>query len=239
MVNTASESQPAAEPPRRKVPRTKREPQMIESAIRTFAQHGYHGASMDKIAAGASVTKPMLYAYFDSKEGLLAACIDHAAGGLVEGYENAIDKSLPPDQQLWEGSVAFFSFVEQNREWWTAVYLQAAVAGGEPAVVVERVRAEIIEILTRMISEQATATMAAGVDVLIAPHIEPVARAFVGAAEALAAWWIEHHSAADKETMALRLVSFAWRGFEQLSQSKFWIPPSGIPPGVTDPRGPR
>ena len=54
----------------RGVPRTVREPQILEVAGRVFAARGYHAASMEEIAGQAGVTKPLVYAYFGSKEGL-------------------------------------------------------------------------------------------------------------------------------------------------------------------------
>ena len=57
----------------RGVPRAVREPQILEVAGRIFAARGYHAASMDEIAAAADVTKPLVYAYFGSKEGLYVA----------------------------------------------------------------------------------------------------------------------------------------------------------------------
>ncbi len=47
---------------------------MLRAAAQVFGERGYHRASMDEIAARAGITKPMLYSYFDSKEGLFAAC---------------------------------------------------------------------------------------------------------------------------------------------------------------------
>ena len=51
---------------------------MVEAATRVFARRGYHQSSMDEIAGRARISKPMLYAYFDSKEGLCRACIRQA-----------------------------------------------------------------------------------------------------------------------------------------------------------------
>jgi len=55
---------------RRRVPRAEREDEMLEAAGQAFAAHGYHQASMDAIAHAAGISKPMLYSYFGSKQGL-------------------------------------------------------------------------------------------------------------------------------------------------------------------------
>ena len=53
------------------MPRADRERQMLAVAERVFAERGFRSASMDEIAELVGVTKPMLYAYFGSKDGLV------------------------------------------------------------------------------------------------------------------------------------------------------------------------
>ncbi len=55
---------------RAKVPRAVREPQMLDQALRVFAERGYHDASMAEIAARAGVNQQLIAYYFDGKEGL-------------------------------------------------------------------------------------------------------------------------------------------------------------------------
>ena len=53
-----------------------REPLILDVAGQVFAAAGYERASMDRIAELAGVSKPMVYAYFDSKQGLYVAYIE-------------------------------------------------------------------------------------------------------------------------------------------------------------------
>src|SRR5205823_7998720 len=100
---------------RTKAPRAVREPQMLDAAVAVFAERGYHGASMDEIAAGAGVTKPMVYSYFGSKEDLYLACIDHAGTRLMEAVDEAGREERDPERQLWLRLLAFFRFVGEHR----------------------------------------------------------------------------------------------------------------------------
>lgn len=43
---------------------------IVEVATRMFAEHGFSGTSVRNLAAECGCTKPALYYYFDSKEGL-------------------------------------------------------------------------------------------------------------------------------------------------------------------------
>ena len=56
---------------------------MLEVAGRVFAAHGFHDASMDEIAQDAGISKPMIYNYFGSKEGLYFAYIELAGQRLL------------------------------------------------------------------------------------------------------------------------------------------------------------
>ena len=62
---------------------------MLEAAGQAFAAHGFHDASMDAIAEAAGISKPMLYNYFGSKEGLYAAYIERSGRALMKSMREA------------------------------------------------------------------------------------------------------------------------------------------------------
>ena len=66
------------------MPRSVREQLILGVAGQVFADGGYERASMDRIAELAGVSKPMLYAYFGSKEGLYVAYIERTGRELVQ-----------------------------------------------------------------------------------------------------------------------------------------------------------
>ena len=197
---------------------------MLDAATRCFARSGFGGVSMDEIADEVGVTKPMLYAYFDSKDGLYAACIERTGAPLMAALRTAIDPAASPESQLWSGLLAFFAHVEEHRDEWRAFYLDASTHGGAPAEQVAQMRRELTGTLTALLTRAATA---AGVAADLAPEMEAQARALIGATEALAAWWIEHPSDATRELLALRLMNFAWMGFGDLLDGRFWLPAPG------------
>lgn len=57
------------------VPRADREDQILASAIRLFGTLGYAATSVAAVAEPIGISKPMVYSYFGSKEGLYAACL--------------------------------------------------------------------------------------------------------------------------------------------------------------------
>lgn len=86
----------------KRVPRAIREQQMLDAAIAEFARLGFHDASMDDIAAGANVSKPMVYAYLGAKEDLFVACLHREATRLMQSIADVVDAELGPEEQLWK-----------------------------------------------------------------------------------------------------------------------------------------
>jgi AcrR family transcriptional regulator len=205
---------------RRKVPRAVREREMLAVAERAFADKGFHAASVDAIAEGAGISKPMVYAYFGSKEGLYRACMTAARERLFDTLRREIDQSLAPDQQLWHGLLAFFTFVRDQRGSWSILLGDVTAGAGPFAADGDRVRREagaLIERLLRRVAE------AQGVDPVGMELIEPIARALIGSAEALAAWWADHPDV-PAERVALTLMNLAWSGLGDLVRGERWLP---------------
>ncbi|GAB3069803.1 TetR/AcrR family transcriptional regulator [Nocardioides zeae] len=71
------------------VPRAEREAQILEAALDELGRVGFAAASVAAIARGAGISKPMVYSYFGSKEGLYAACVDHAGSVVADEVERS------------------------------------------------------------------------------------------------------------------------------------------------------
>ncbi len=71
---------------------------LIKSALSLFAHKGFDGVSTMEIVEAANVTKPTMYYYFGSKEGLLQEILSTFYGNLIEGLSKAV--SLPEDIPL-------------------------------------------------------------------------------------------------------------------------------------------
>ena len=72
------------------VPRPEREQQILDAAVAEIGRVGYAGLSLADVAQRAGVSKPLVYTYFHSKDGLYIACVDRAAGVLFDAIESAI-----------------------------------------------------------------------------------------------------------------------------------------------------
>ena len=195
----------------RQVPRAVREQQMLAVAGEVFAQHGFHAASMDEIADRADISKPMLYAYFQSKEGLYSAYMEQTGVDLLAAMDAAVDPSLEPGEQVLASMTAFLGFVDAHRPGWAVLQRElAAGAGGSVAAGVVRVRAAIVRRMAVL--------LAGSLDELLA---DALAHGFVGAGESLAAWWLDHPEASLEE-MAARIMEVGWVGVGGVLEGRRW-----------------
>ncbi len=196
-----------------------RERQILDAAVRVFAAHGYHEASMDEISEAAGISKPMIYTYLGSKDQLFVACIRREAARLIEAIGAAVEEELSPDEQLWRGLRAFFEYVNEHRSSWTVLHRQASSQGaafaGELAEWRSRALSLIAELLTR-----ATTTRQQPVQV---EQMAPFAAALVGAGESMLDWWIDHPEYT-AEGLSMRLMNLVWMGFGDMVEGRRWKP---------------
>jgi AcrR family transcriptional regulator len=191
------------------------------AATRIFGKRGYHAASMEEIATASGITKPMLYAYFNSKEGLLRACMERGERMLEEAVSAAVVHSRSPELRLWHGLLAVFRFFDANPDLFAIAY-----GTGPPSATLaetaQRGRAAMSSLLTDLFFHTA---VDAGVDPDAARETEPMAHALTGATIALLAWSVTRPGE-PRELHALRLMNFAWMGLGNLVEGELWVPPA-------------
>jgi len=64
---------------------------LVQAAMDVFAQHGYHGTTVDDIVAASASSKGAFYHYFPSKQGIFLVLLDQLAGMVEAGVDHAID----------------------------------------------------------------------------------------------------------------------------------------------------
>ena len=182
---------PGTATPGERLARVERERLMLRAAGDAFATQGFHGSSMDDIARAAGITKPMLYRYFGSKEGLYAAYLQTTGHELVDKIRAPETRGEPPEVRLRAGVRAFLNYVKEHRAGWTVLHVETTVpADAEVAHEVAELRGRIIRLLTNLFGDEA------------------FAHAFTGAAESLATWWVNQPNPSIDEASAI-LMSIA------------------------------
>ncbi|MGP4113435.1 TetR/AcrR family transcriptional regulator [Streptomyces sp. 4N509B] len=237
--------------PRRRLPRTVREQEIIDAAVRVFSQRGYRAAVVDEIAEMAGISKPMVYLYLGSKEGLFVACLKREAQRLVAAFREAARDAArtggEPAERLWAGLTAFFRFVAEHRDSWVVLHRQAPEQSERIAAELAEVRRSVMAEVAGLVGEGIDAGTAGGTgggtagDVAggtgggeeAAARLGPddadfVAHTLVGAADALTDW-MERHPDESPERVTLRLMNVVWIGMRNVLAGEIWTPPSRPP----------
>ncbi|RMI46635.1 TetR/AcrR family transcriptional regulator [Actinomadura harenae] len=160
--------------------RPERERQMLDVAEEVFGERGFRAASMEEIAERCGVSKPMLYEYFGSKDGLLQACMARSKAELFEATQRAMADGADAEDVLWRGMVAYFEFIDGHAP--TFALLMRQPVDTPPAA------AEAVEDTRR----QQSALIAGGIRIFAPEAPEATVLAYteiiIGGCERLALW---------------------------------------------------
>jgi len=155
---------------------------MLDAAERVFSDVGFHAASMDAIAAEAGISKPMLYNYFGSKQGIYLAYLSRAGRDLLNRMLAADVPEGTLSERLAAGAGAFFGFVGENHDGWRVLREEMVGQREEVGGQVAGMRSAIHALLSEVLLEE-------GGD---PRRVDAHAHALTGAGESLADWWLEH-----------------------------------------------
>lgn len=194
------------------MPRAEREAQILAVAEEVFADLGYQATTMDEIAERVGVTKPLIYDYFGSKDGLLIACVDRARTQLAETTQEALQQlpdGAPVDEVLRCGISAFFEFIDEHDLAFRLLHQESAAAVSTERDV-ERIRAQQGAVIVGFLRR--SPALAAVPDQLVEGYAEVV----VGACERVAVWRT-HRAGVTAQDATDLVVSAVWTGLRALS----------------------
>jgi AcrR family transcriptional regulator len=186
------------------VPRAEREGQIVAEAIGEFAALGYTKASMVDIARRAGISKPLIYQYFSSKEGLYLTCLHAVSGALLTRLEEA---ELDVDDSVVSRIYplrAIFEALAPQREAWRMLFDPSMPGTGEIAAAAADYRSRMTEIAA---SGSARFLLARGIaNPLDASALSAM---WLGIVNSLVEWWLEHpaESAEQMTERCYRLLS--------------------------------
>lgn len=80
---------------------------ILKSAAKAFRKLGYHGATVEQIAAALHMKKGNLYYYFKNKEAILFACHQYSLDRLMQLLNDVERSGVSPDEKLRRLIVAF------------------------------------------------------------------------------------------------------------------------------------
>ncbi len=111
-----------------------RKQQLLDSAARCFAQHGYRGTTTAMIASEAGVTEPIIYRHFRNKHDLFIALIEEVGERVFKNWEDATAHAASPLAKL---QAMMYANPATSDPWTASVYqllFHASTEISEPAI---------------------------------------------------------------------------------------------------------
>jgi AcrR family transcriptional regulator len=177
--------------------------QALAAAHELFAERGYAAVTMDEVAAAVGVTKPLLYNYFGNKERLYAACMERAGDALVKTIVETVGDTSSPSEALNQGLRAFFAFLDADRAAWAVLFDETLPRSGEVAERVAEYRGRLADLVSESLIAQLPAKRRAAARI----EVEALSAALLGAAEALARWWLRTEATTAQEAAELLIAT--------------------------------
>jgi AcrR family transcriptional regulator len=118
---------------------------IVTAALKMFGQRGFDGASTRDIATAAGVNAPALQYYFDNKDGVYLACVEHIVKRVWEYMsdvtgeaelavaKNGGDTELIEQFCAIQAQLADFMFTSQEAEDWRLFMARLQSGEGPPA----------------------------------------------------------------------------------------------------------
>lgn len=189
---------------RKRLSAEERRARIIAAAVSAFARDGYDATTMDVIAAGAEISKPVLYDHFPSKQALFLAVLQSIRDGLLASGERIVREDADPEQKFRRAIDAFLGFVEQAPD---AARVLLTLPASDP--------------VAAKVSREVQAGASAGIAALLAEfmpgrspwHLQATAAFLKEGLHAIAVWWLDHPGPSRDEIVEI-VLGTSWVGLQ-------------------------
>lgn len=128
------------------MPRAEREGEILDAAMREFAERGYHLVTMASVAARAGVSKPLVHAYFGTKDTLYTRCVEDVTQEILDAVTPVVDREEPGLAMALETMRTIFGTLGDHPERWMVVYDPRLPADSEAEHVAAKARQRLTEL---------------------------------------------------------------------------------------------
>ncbi|MCL2783745.1 MAG: TetR/AcrR family transcriptional regulator [Propionibacteriaceae bacterium] len=205
-AKTQSEDGPAEA--RVRMTSAQRREQLIKVARTLFAEHGIDATSVEEIAAAASVSKPIVYEHFGSKDGLYAVVVDREVQRLETAITQAITTPGARYREIIErGALALLDYIDECPEGFRIISRDSSGTTGSFASILSDVTMSVEDLMRPGLKRHGFDPKLAG----------PLGQALVGLVAMAGQTWLETRKPA-KDVLAAQLVNLAWNGLSNLER---------------------
>lgn len=164
-----------------------RETQILSIASEHFGTSGFATTSVASIAQAADISKPLIYNYFGSKEGLYEACLDRGGSLLADEIERVARGEAVGLERGMLTLAALFTLLEPQRYLWRLFFDPTAPQTGRVAEVVETYTDRIGKLADEGVAE--LMNLAGNSDEL---DISVLTAVWLGVVDSVMNWWVAH-----------------------------------------------
>ena len=185
-----------------------RREQLIDVARKLFADKGFEAVTIEEIAAKASVSKPVVYEHFGSKDGLYAVIVDREMNLLLGMVSDSLTATEPRDL-LEQAGRALFDYIEERSDGFRVLVRDSPVAQNTGN----------FASLLRDVASQVEARLAQEFDRKGYPskYAPMYANMLVGMVALTGQWWLDARRPKKDEVVA-HVVNLAWNGIVGLEK---------------------
>jgi AcrR family transcriptional regulator len=177
-----------------------REKQLLDVAERLFSEHGFEFVSIEDIARSAGITRPIVYQYFGSLEGVFVACVRRARNELDAALFEAATQDHPGlESAIAAGGRVYFELAEKNPGRWAILFASSASLVGSMS---EQLLALRQQTWNRIADIAAQYLPDADRKMLLA-----AAQVMSGISEQLGRWWIMNPGISLNEVVAMQAAT--------------------------------
>jgi len=184
-----------------RLPAIERKEQVLDVALSVFAVKGFHDTSMNDIAEAAGVTKPVVYQHYESKRALFLAIIDHVGDRMIDVLTAATSGLTDGQDQVEAGMVAFFKWVERDKNAFKFLFDSGT-----------RNDAEFASAVRRVVDNSANAIAPLIAIDLDAAHLRTLAHGVIGATEGVVRHLLDNNIAFNPEVIGKQVADLVWAG---------------------------
>lgn len=169
------------------VARVDREQQILDVAGQVFARHGFAATSVADIAHVAGISKPLIYNYFGSKEGLFERCLEEASALLIGEIERSAQLGAVGLHRALVTLEGVFLALE-GRSWaWAVANDPTAPSAGRPGDLLGSYQRRLEELAIEGVGE--LLALAGDDDAL---DLDAMTAVWSSVFASLVTWWCEH-----------------------------------------------
>lgn len=127
--------------------------EILAAAERIFAEFGYQGATIRKIADEVGVSSTALYMHFREKSEILLEICEQAFAQLIEATSTIAERGGPPEARVREMLDAYMRFAMEHPNAYRLIFLQTLDGDDGADGVAQRLGSELFERFKASVAE--------------------------------------------------------------------------------------